>query len=407
MEDIEYSAEERTCRLKKKPKKKSGNLYSRADAYNIFLGCCFILTVLFLFFGVIYYIMSNRFHSIEDFEDNKLDEKIFKITSWENNSIYEVTLNIHQKYLYRKTCQIKYGLRKFLDEAEEKIPPIIYSFPGSGNTWCRLLIEHVTGIYTGSVYSDPQLKSFLPGEFYCGKRVSAIKVHPNTHGFLSGEHPIGIGKGIDSLGSTKMSCKLNGVNEFKRAILLIRNPFEAIFSEFQRRILKSHTEKIGKENLKFEWNVWMEHASELSHQYVEMSMHYTDMIRAYGKENVMYVRYEDLIQPKIRLKRLSSLYTFITGKRATADILQCAFYLSETTAARRPRGPKSANLTDAYAYGLGCKVWKVLGQQARAMGYGPIDIHSSCDRFKPLVYVKKNSTRKGTNHNFKTSSLKL
>ena len=31
------------------------------------------------------------------------------------------------------------------------------SFPGSGNTWVRYLIERATGIYTGSYYDDGDL----------------------------------------------------------------------------------------------------------------------------------------------------------------------------------------------------------------------------------------------------------
>lgn len=31
------------------------------------------------------------------------------------------------------------------------------SFPGSGNTWLRYLIESVGGIYSGSVYDDEKL----------------------------------------------------------------------------------------------------------------------------------------------------------------------------------------------------------------------------------------------------------
>ena len=31
------------------------------------------------------------------------------------------------------------------------------SYPGSGNTWTRYLIEEYTGYYTGSVYNDTEL----------------------------------------------------------------------------------------------------------------------------------------------------------------------------------------------------------------------------------------------------------
>jgi hypothetical protein len=40
------------------------------------------------------------------------------------------------------------------------------SFPGSGNTWLRYLLQQATGIYTGSVYKDyGLLKSGFPGGF--------------------------------------------------------------------------------------------------------------------------------------------------------------------------------------------------------------------------------------------------
>ena len=35
----------------------------------------------------------------------------------------------------------------------------LISFPGSGNTWSRHLIEQASGIYTGSVYIDEALFS--------------------------------------------------------------------------------------------------------------------------------------------------------------------------------------------------------------------------------------------------------
>ena len=44
----------------------------------------------------------------------------------------------------------------------------ISSYPGSGNTWVRYLIEEFTGYYTGSIYSDNKLYSggFKVGNTY-------------------------------------------------------------------------------------------------------------------------------------------------------------------------------------------------------------------------------------------------
>ncbi len=111
---------------------------------------------------------------------------------------------------------------------------MLYTFPGSGNTWGRLLIEYATGVYTGSVYNDAKLLEPLPGEFTCNWKVSAIKVHPHTHPFRE------LNSG--DFRSDNMKCKKGNVHKFKRAILLIRNPYDSIWSEYQRRITQSHVD---------------------------------------------------------------------------------------------------------------------------------------------------------------------
>lgn len=37
-------------------------------------------------------------------------------------------------------------------------PAVLTSFPGSGNTLARILIEELTGVWSGSVYNDAELK---------------------------------------------------------------------------------------------------------------------------------------------------------------------------------------------------------------------------------------------------------
>ena len=42
--------------------------------------------------------------------------------------------------------------------AQGSLPPTaLVSFPGSGNTWIRFLIEAATGVFTGSVFNDPAI----------------------------------------------------------------------------------------------------------------------------------------------------------------------------------------------------------------------------------------------------------
>ena len=55
------------------------------------------------------------------------------------------------------------------------------SYPGSGNTWVRYLIQHISGYITGSVYNDHNLKKMgFPGEGETNGKVIAIKTHQNS-----------------------------------------------------------------------------------------------------------------------------------------------------------------------------------------------------------------------------------
>eukprot|EP00755_Sulcionema_specki_P030092 Sspe_Gene.93578::Locus_66178_Transcript_1_1_Confidence_1.000_Length_417::g.93578::m.93578 len=57
-------------------------------------------------------------------------------------------------------------------------PPLLWSFPGSGNSWLRLLVERATGVYTGSVYhKDQSMRAVFRGEDFCNSSVIAIKAH--------------------------------------------------------------------------------------------------------------------------------------------------------------------------------------------------------------------------------------
>ncbi|KAL5008039.1 hypothetical protein ScPMuIL_013620 [Solemya velum] len=77
------------------------------------------------------------------------------------------------------------------------------SAPGSGNTWTRHLLQELSGIATGSIYCDKQLRD---GEFpfECNtKRVLVVKTHEE--------------KKVDS---------------YVRAVVVVRNPIFSCFSYF-------------------------------------------------------------------------------------------------------------------------------------------------------------------------------
>jgi hypothetical protein len=78
-----------------------------------------------------------------------------------------------QDEIMKQECVTKYGVKGYIARhLALNPPPLLLSFPGSGNTWARLLIEVATGINTGDIYTDHSLKSVFAGEKSCGKRVS-------------------------------------------------------------------------------------------------------------------------------------------------------------------------------------------------------------------------------------------
>lgn len=107
----------------------------------------------------------------------------------------------------------------------------VTSFPGSGNTWMRHLLHMSTGYHTGSIYHDGKLKDkgFL-GETldWNDDRVVGIKLH--KMGYLK-----------------KLAAEQNQrmTDLMEKAVLLIRSPYRALMSEFNR-VNNEHHLHVGK-----------------------------------------------------------------------------------------------------------------------------------------------------------------
>ena len=85
----------------------------------------------------------------------------------------------------------------------------LVSFPGSGNSWVRQLLETSTGVYTGSVYCDQSyIDAGMLGEGIRSRYVIAVKTHHCAH------------------------------SGFSKVIYVVRNPFGAILAEFTRLVNK-------------------------------------------------------------------------------------------------------------------------------------------------------------------------
>ena len=109
------------------------------------------------------------------------------------------------------------GERTFKDRNENPITALV-SFHGSGNTWVRHLLEQATGIFTGSVYCDAALRKYFPGESVVSGSVLVVKTHRGDSRALPKQLQIALGQEM-----------------FDRAIVVVRDPYDALLSEANRR----------------------------------------------------------------------------------------------------------------------------------------------------------------------------
>lgn len=307
--------------------------------------------------------------------------------------------------LTRKECFSNYGLKRYLDGEELQSPPLLYTFPGSGNTWARLLLEHSTGIFTGSVYDDPRIVQSLPGEFVCDKTVSIIKAHPHTHPFNTLYN--------GGFKADQNKCHKGKIKNFKRVLLLIRNPFDSIWSEFQRRIMKgSHVKGIPKET--FPWKKWKANVANLTYRWKEMwEINYKGVYNSLSSSSssplstskklnknmndaILLVKYEDLRNKTIRSDILTAMTHFlhlpknvIVTNNINIDRMNCAFTMAEDTRAHRSIDyDKEMSKSDVYTLNMVCNMWQVFGKYALNYGYG-LPLYTTSDTDGKGTIIKK------------------
>ncbi|CAG4933680.1 unnamed protein product [Colias eurytheme] len=125
--------------------------------------------------------------------------------------------NSHYGGSYANHLSLRQPNVNWCKELKFRVPPsnnvvALVSYPGSGNTWLRYLLQQATGIMTGSIYMDYGLRVHgFPAENVTNGSVLVVKTHE--------------GPPSD--------------NKFQAAVLLIRNPRDAILADFNR-IHKGH-----------------------------------------------------------------------------------------------------------------------------------------------------------------------
>lgn len=266
---------------------------------------------------------------------------------------------------------------------------MLLSFPGSGNTWMRLLTEYATGYYTGSVdVNDKELMLRMPGESVCDPRVVFVKGHPSDLKFQpncaagaaaartgrgSARTPAGAGSSTGAGNVTRpgclycterhqaKKCRLGGITTFDRFIYIVRDPYTAMLADFQRHITGSHVgavsagsrhqaseeedneeeddEEAKKEDIQglsqkaiqrpFNSSQFDEYIDQQTlgyqHKYATVI---TPLLRSLTPNELLVIRFEDLLLPDKRHQIMEGVVRFL-HLPVDNDRLKCAFSMAE------------------------------------------------------------------------------
>lgn len=223
-------------------------------------------------------------------------------------------------------CSEKYGNLTYIPEAQmfEKYPPHLISFPGSGNSFVRLLIEYSTGFHTGSMGTDDFEYlgdgGFI-GERSCGLRLAALRAHPHYFDFLNGKLRFGHNFQRDK-------CKRGLVREMKRLIMLVRNPYDSLWSYYQLLTSLTHKDYVTTET--FNPSNWLYLAPIMaSYWNSEYYRIVKPIFETYLPEDVTVVKYEDLMNITKREATLQKLLKFMQYIDVPDEKVSCAFLLAD------------------------------------------------------------------------------
>eukprot|EP00755_Sulcionema_specki_P020617 Sspe_Gene.72395::Locus_43198_Transcript_1_1_Confidence_1.000_Length_3165::g.72395::m.72395 len=293
--------------------------------------------------------------------------------------------------------------RNFLPADKEDDPPIFWSFPGSGNTWIRFLIEQATGIYTGSVYRDLDIIKIMPGELRCDRSVVAVKGHPNwtpfdlvdrayTEGnryWINGtdgkkgrpdlEQWHGVA-GIPKFPVVRTFDEKCGGIRIHRALVVTRNPFSALWAEYQRvkseRVINGvkeygHVAKLLEKD--FDPLDMRRHLISLMQDWLLQFVGYEGFIERNGCESILFQPFEELVNKVTRDYALQKITSHLRKPMATSP--DCAFRLADHPAIRREKvaDPAVMNIQKAYEHplvgNLVCDMYEIAAPELEVLGY--------------------------------------
>ena len=311
---------------------------------------------------------------------------------------------------HRATCHTEHGYRRFFNQKQRarNLPPLLWTFPGAGNTWIRMLLDYSTGIYSGSIYGDPSLLPLLPGEGRCDRSVVAVKAHPahlDSFDFV----PTPAGTLRLNLTRKPQYAKCSSYR-FDGAIVVTRDPFRAIWAEYKRYVnwrevvagrpsgegmsqgcrLALRAQSLHSGALLracFDHGHFAHHAAHLARQWKHAWFHYGRFKSQFRANRLLTVSFEDLVDKARRAAVLRQMVDFVGPQPKARDrALECAFRLADSPHIHRDkrteRHGEVTSIEAAFANRtLVCLMWSFLRRKATKLGYAPFG-KVQCDDFK-------------------------
>lgn len=270
----------------------------------------------------------------------------------------------------KEKCE-KYNEKGLLDNDKMfmRNQTLLLSFPGSGNSWLRLLIEVATGIYTGSIYTDETLSALFPTEDRCGLRMSVIKGHPKSFEVCDNylcikQHP------AHSNRKYYLKCLGGTIKNFKKFLFVARDPMKSIWSEFQLIVSGQHNESVTSSD-RHMIRYWQTHAKRALDAFA--NDYYSSvypMLVAHSPENFQWIKYENLVDKSTRLAELRKVPDYLQLHiPINPERVECAFELSDNIRIHRQSVFNGTSMVHDHLIAMACYAWERIGNYSRVFGY--------------------------------------
>lgn len=290
-------------------------------------------------------------------------------------------------------CNSRFGeARGSIKRKSKTLPPILYSYSGSGVVWLRLFVEFATGSNTGSIHSHDSrtvTSQLFKWDHKCDQKVSLVLVNPTLVAWTGSNSITG---GSYNQDATFSNCYKSVAprTRFNRMIVLLRDPWDTVFRQYERFVSKSTKGRVFLNNYD-EYN-WQEWASFWSYRYKYLITDQKQLAGAINSHNdpdsdrhqdYHVIKYEDLMAGKMGV--MMNLIQFIdpegnlaprrAGLFSKGDErrVQCAKTLADKFVPKQFPINSSVHVTKEMVYAddnFVCAMWAVFGEAASKYGYG-------------------------------------